>query len=133
MFRLVLAALVASAMGFAPSVGVQRTVVRAATPTMQFGGSALDGINEELKKVTQRVSRLVVQAAGRAGILRLEVASCSGTAAYVGSRVGPGGLGPAEKPWSIYPRCFPERRFHSETVSAQPGESRHGRRRLDAC
>lgn len=51
MFRLVLAALVASAVGFAPSVGVQRTVVRAATPTMQFGGSALDGINEELKKV----------------------------------------------------------------------------------
>ena len=43
---------VTSVMGFAPPLGVQRTVVRASAPTMQFGGSALDGMNEELQKVT---------------------------------------------------------------------------------
>ena len=56
MLRSVLAFLaclaVTSVMGFAPPLGVQRTVVRASAPTMQFGGSALDGMNEELQKVT---------------------------------------------------------------------------------
>ena len=53
MLRSVLACLaVTSVMGFAPPLGVQRTVVRASAPTMQFGGSALDGMNEELQKVT---------------------------------------------------------------------------------
>ena len=55
MLRSVLVGLAAtSVMGFAPPLGVQRTVVRAdrrAAPTMQFGGSALDGMNEELQKV----------------------------------------------------------------------------------
>ena len=51
--RSVLAGLaVTSVTGFAPPLGVQRTVVRASTPTMQFGGSALDGMNDELQKVT---------------------------------------------------------------------------------
>ena len=52
MLRSVLVGLAAtSVMGFAPPLGVQRTVVRASGPTMQFGGSALDGMNEELQKV----------------------------------------------------------------------------------
>ena len=56
MLRSVLVGLAAtSVMGFAPPLGVQRTVVRASgpscAPTMQFGGSALDGMNEELQKV----------------------------------------------------------------------------------
>tara|TARA_B100000795_G_scaffold268760_1_gene256431 strand:+ start:69 stop:275 length:207 start_codon:yes stop_codon:yes gene_type:complete len=55
MLRSVLAGLAAtSVMGFAPPLGVQRTVVRASGPTMQFGGSALDGMNEELQKVPAR-------------------------------------------------------------------------------
>jgi len=52
MLRSVLLGLAAtSVMGFAPPLGVQRNVVRASAPTMQFGGSALDGMNEELQKV----------------------------------------------------------------------------------